>query len=763
MNAQGRKTCIAACAAVCMSLFAASLFGGSRTVSTVEDLVTALNEFNGDSGSTITVAKGVYDVKDCAMEKAHLSVDKLTLKGATSDPRDVVIYDSAHANRIFYLNQGQIQNLTVSNGYLSTGHGVGILGTDHWYSRIENVVITCCEGPNSEGVACRTLATARNCQMIANTGKYGGGAGDVYYGEYAARSGGLIDCVIRDNTVTVSGGGVMNSTASGTVIANNSALRQGGGVFDQVCGDYLKGCTVVSNSASAGGGVYTTCSDATAEKRYQVTNSLIAANFAFYCGGGLCLRSSNPDYVIDCVISNNVCDGSYDSDTYGHGGGGGICKGIIIGCTVIGNSVTNNAFAYIDTAMFGGGLLDCPFVTNTLIVGNSTVNRGGGADKCTLVDCVVSNNLSHYYGGGVSRSVVTGSKLVFNSVKNTNGYRPQIDWSGTKLNNDGLGGAASSSFVTNSLVAGNACIPTPGRVVEPTGAAGYDTVFSGCEIRENYAPYVPAMNKGSAYGCTFRDNASDKGTHIFRTVTTLEDCDICGGQFMDLGRIVNCRVHGYVKEGYATIAEGANVHTSGTFAYSGSPTIFARWATDQPALAATNLLVYGNQCQNIFAGVDGKRLSIVNCSFVSNRYDGCWTRLGVNGEGEAEAINLLFVENRTMDGGAACDYNLSTWGGNTNVVMRNCIFGVKGDYGLPKDVKDSVFGATVRFVEPSDPDWPYQPTRTSLAGRKGLVQDWMVTATDIRGADYPRLRDGKVDIGCYQNWMPIPGMMLFVR
>ena len=38
--------------------------------------------------------------------------------------------------------------------------------------------------------------------------------------------------------------------------------------------------------------------------------------------------------------------------------------------------------------------------------------------------------------------------------------------------------------------------------------------------------------------------------------------------------------------------------------------------------------------------------------------------------------------------------------------------------------------------------------------------DWMADATDIRGAGYPRLREGKVDIGCYQCWLKPRGTYL---
>ena len=50
--------------------------------------------------------------------------------------------------------------------------------------------------------------------------------------------------------------------------------------------------------------------------------------------------------------------------------------------------------------------------------------------------------------------------------------------------------------------------------------------------------------------------------------------------------------------------------------------------------------------------------------------------------------------------------------------------------------------------------------KSPLVG-KGLVLDWMADATDFAGN--PRLRDGKVDIGCYQCWLDPVGIVFSLR
>ena len=52
----------------------------------------------------------------------------------------------------------------------------------------------------------------------------------------------------------------------------------------------------------------------------------------------------------------------------------------------------------------------------------------------------------------------------------------------------------------------------------------------------------------------------------------------------------------------------------------------------------------------------------------------------------------------------------------------------------------------------------------SPARGKGVVMDWMTDALDIRqDPAFPRLRDGAVDIGCYQCWLDPVGLWFSIR
>ena len=84
-----------------------SFAGVTRTVTTVEELVQALNDLKDDAENTVILAPSSepYDVSGCAMlcndaDKAkylwstsHIAISKLTLRGGGQTARDTVIFD----------------------------------------------------------------------------------------------------------------------------------------------------------------------------------------------------------------------------------------------------------------------------------------------------------------------------------------------------------------------------------------------------------------------------------------------------------------------------------------------------------------------------------------------------------------------------------------------------------------------------------------------------------------------------------------------
>jgi hypothetical protein len=742
-------------AATVFSFLAGIVSAETVTVDSVAELVSNLDRLNRDRNTahTIILAEGSYDVSACAMEadtgsafeasKSHLCVSHLTLKGATANPRDTVIYGNG-SNRIFFCNAGTIESLTVSNGYHATENGAGVLARWQKATTLTNAVVTCCNAPAGTGGALYFLTYVRDCQIVGNSAKYGGGVGNIQLSPFA--DSGVYGGNVSGNHASVGGGGIMCANVFGVTVARNTSDKRGGGIFINV-GNHIEGGTIVSNKSSlCGGGVYFAGSTSA-----YITNATVACNSTYSAGGGIYV-ANNDSCVFDCTVSNNVCQGVYDPNETGYGGGGGICRGKIYRCTIVGNSVTDNSVTgdmQKKNSGHGGGLLAPVYAGGCDVVGNTAVNGGGGVAKSQgpVVACTISNNLAHCYGGGVYQSAVTDSDIVFNLVHNTKGMTRSVE----------CGAGACESFVTNSTVSGNAC-------VIGKGGGGYDTEFCGCSIFENYSSTGAGMEKGRAVKCSFRDNATLGGATIFRSTQGFVDCDIQGAVFDWPGYLVNCRVHGYDMDGYATIAEGANVYTSGVFkanSISGtSPNLlYAVNGFGVTGMAATNTIFYNNRTTCFFWPAS-LHASFVNCQFVSNSWHKTCIGVGMDSGNSAEFVNSIFAGNCNTTRTAFVEWNPDSKG-DTNIVMRYCLFGSGSRSNLPRFMENCRFDTDVKFKD--DGKWPYQPSRLSLAAGNGLPQDWMENATDIRGEGYPRLSDGKVDIGAYQYHRKVTGLEIFIK
>jgi hypothetical protein len=176
-------------------------------------------------------------------------------------------------------------------------------------------------------------------------------------------------------------------------------------------------------------------------------------------------------------------------------------------------------------------------------------------------------------------------------------------------------------------------------------------------------------------------------------------------------------------------------------------------------IAATNTIFYNNNATSLFWPGSGVQATFVNCQFVSNKVSK--TCIGVSGACSAEYVNTLFADNMSFSGSVAQEYHPDS-SSDTNAVMRNCVLGTGSRRYLPNLVENTSYDVRISFK--ADEKWPCMPSkRNKMLRDKGLVQAWMSNAGDIRGAEYPRLRDGKVDIGAYQNWDPILGMTINMR
>ena len=95
--------------------------------------------------------------------------------------------------------------------------------------------------------------------------------------------------------------------------------------------------------------------------------------------------------------------------------------------------------------------------------------------------------------------------------------------------------------------------------------------------------------------------------------------------------------------------------------------------------------------------------------------------------------------------------------------MSYCGDGLRSDDVLYSETR-TVTADNACFNGKSATD-PYEIKYSSPARGAGKLLDWMTAdSTDIRANPaYPRLRDGKPDIGCYQCWIDSVALRITIR
>ena len=300
----------------------------TRTVSTVADLVQALDDLKDDASNIVILAPSNYDVSACAMRcttsnsgtalwsTSHVAISKLTLRGGGQTARDTVLYGDG-TQRILHAWQGKIENLTISNGCTKAtdpASGGGIMAANS-STQCSNVVVTCCSAEASAGIV---NAQCIDCEISDCTARtYGGGCAWLTF-----KKGKLL----RNRAGTYGGGG-FGIKVSDSLIAFNLADRSGGGLAYNAA-NTVDRCMIVSNRVECwdshsdneaygcGGGIWVT-----SDPVITVSDCLIACNEAIHRGGGV-----KGATLQRCVVSNNVLRGAATYTKRAYGGGCDLCK-----------------------------------------------------------------------------------------------------------------------------------------------------------------------------------------------------------------------------------------------------------------------------------------------------------------------------------------------------------------------------------------------------------------------------------------------------
>ena len=533
-----------------------------------------------------------------------------------------------------------------------------------------------------------------------------------------------------------------------------------------------------------------------------ITNCVFRGNQA--CLGGA-IGSANHYFVYDCFFTNNLS--TRDN------GAGCMFNGAAYGCEMVGNMqrVAKNTSMY-GCNIHGNGSTKGHLFTGSASYSNCTFRSNtarqsivDGADS--IRDCIFEDNTNTYDNANTimfSCVSAVGSTFRRNHVKNgylmgtsftslygcvfeENSSFQGVCLGGVYLNADGVSAIvdhcvfASNSatntsscsgaalrlmrddshdcrmVVTNCTFVGNYASGSGGAIYAEnarTGEAAWDGVTVFCSaFTNNVASDAGGIYGAKAIGCTFSGNSkanTDADYHFGNAAvkSCLVECDLNDGELVECA-IDRCRIHDVP----------ATVHY-----------LFRGWTRCTNSIVESCSL-YDNDGALLGtrapAAVNVLDADFVNCTFVTNKMHTFKAYSGVTTKG-ASFVNCLFYGNSYK----RANSDLSAYDSATADLLGSVSFAssyYSHFVGRSDCLSDERFASLTnspnslmlcenpRFA--AEPKWSLS-LKSPLLGL-GDASIWSDGDMDLAGN--LRLRDGKVDVGCYECWLHERGMRLIFR
>ena len=479
---------------------------------------------------------------------------------------------------------------------------------------------------------------------------------------------------------------------------------------------------------------------------------------------GISGTSNDASYYIlfqDCLYQGNSAYFRADSGAYGcdfFGNTGGIHFTKAYGCRFAYNNTGLELFSMDDESV----LSDCSFVANT---NSQCTVRCRDFDKVFEKCDFIGNSAAccMFFANTVGKtnsSVVSGCKFIDNNaavlmMNDASGSRPlngTITMTNCTASSNVSGQNCGASSGVRGIVIGNVNAIGKCSIFDSTfsnntkNATGYGIrVVSG--VRAVRCKFYADANVLSGYTQEWGKYNETAGQSI------LEDCDISSGELRDCV-VDRCDIHDVTNKAYSIFKDYMRV----------TNTLIRCCVTGDRA----------NGLGGFYSDINTLDAEFVNCTIVSNDMlilDIGWTHEGDN---TCRFVNCLFNENRY--GEIISDITMSNttksqnnWDNNL-VGFSTTYYGAFSAYGRINQSRfDAKTGenlldlcANPSFAKNRYRGTPYWSLllNSPLLGKGDPLG---FTDSDLDLAGRPRLKDGHIDIGCYQCWVNPPGMMLIIK
>ena len=592
--------------------------------------------------------------------------------------------------------------------------------------RIENLTFANCDGGRRTPAATNT-----EYPNLVDVSRYGafttGGAigiGRQVEGDWNGGHNTVItNCAFRGNK---SGqGGAVGSTkvhyfVQDCFFTNNVADNSGGCLF---YGNVIN-CDFVGNGSV---GIYMN----TATNCWFYGNQPLTGQTIF--------EGTSASSVVNCLFETNVIPLTMWADI--------VRAGMVVNCHFTNN--VSNVEGMVDA--LGGTVTNCTFHGNK----GGAQGRGTVTDAARVINCRFTSNYGYNCGGVTVRSVTNAQGVVYRSyVKDC--------YFGDNTTGDGGGAAAlrnkmsyegiSADKLAEPVIVLDHCTfeknyggsgRNGGAIMNgatniPEGVAQESLILcTNCVFTGNRASAASGIYRSTAIDCKFFDNIA--GTSIYHKgydagYSRLIECEITGGN------LYHCSVDRSWIHGVTNVC------------------------AFNDANYVTNTLVSGcvfpssHGVVGHYASWDAVPSEFVNCTFVANKGRFFWNTNIVN------FVNCAFFNNTNESGVATAVSFSEAKVNNGAITFDHCAFGPLVDAAKPLVGTDLYEIANPRFCAgrkgyESEPYYALLPS----SPLRGKGRDVGFSAGDMDLAGHLRLRDGKLDLGCYECWLNPKGMILNVK